>query len=188
MQVRTAKMVGECSIYPKVQRLFKGVMRLCGRYELASRAEHCTDTSVVRLGTDMEGDAVAIKFMKSREQLELEVESRTSLFGSEKDNTVVAMVAHTNDGELDQSQFMVDARELGYANFPHGIVMEAKDRNLAVATLQESLSPDQISDIIRAVVQCVGQLHQHAGRIHGDLKQANIMRTCTICPLWSTSP
>ena len=170
-------MVGECSVHPMVQRLFKGVMRLCGRYQLASRAEHCTETSVVRLATDLEGKAVAIKFMKNRQQLELEVESRTSLLGSEEDSAVVAVLAHTNDESLGSDKFAAEAQKLGYGNLPHGIVMEAMDRNLAVATLQESLSPDKVSDIMRAVVQCVNQLHQRAGVIHGDLKQANIMRT-----------
>ena len=47
--VRTAKMVGEGSMHPNVQRLFRELSRLCGRYRLAGRAEHCTETSVVRL-------------------------------------------------------------------------------------------------------------------------------------------
>ena len=55
--------------------------------------------------------------------------------------------------------------------------MEAMDRNLAVATLQESFSPTRVSDIMRVVVKCVDVLHRRADRIHGDLTQANIMRT-----------
>ena len=78
--------------------------------------------------------------------------------------------------------------------------MEAMDRNLAVATLQESFTPERVSDIMRSVVitltlapylhldphphpdprqvvRCVHRLHRRGGRIHGDITQANIMRT-----------
>ena len=176
-QMRTAKMVGEGSVHPLVQRLFRELSRFCGRYQLAGRAEHCTATSVVHLATDLDGTAVAIKFMKTRAQLKVEVESRELLVGDEEDKLVVALRAHTADEHLGKSaaKFRAEAQKLGYG--PHGIVMEAMDRNLAVATLQESFSLTQVSDIMRAVVQCVDGLHQRARRIHGDLKQANIMRT-----------
>ena len=170
-------MVGEGCVHPKVQRLFKGLSRLCGQYQLARRAEHCTQTSVVHRATDLDGSPVAIKFMTMRKQLEVEVESRSLLPGFEESGAVVRLRAHTNDGELGKhaSKFRREAQELGYG--PYGIVMDAMDRNLAVATLQESLSPAQVADIMRTVVQCVQRLHQHAERIHGDLKQANIMRS-----------
>ena len=176
-QVRTAKMVGEGSVYPLVQRLFRELSRLCGRYQLYGRAEHCTPTSVVHLAKDLDGTAVAIKFMKSRRQLNVEVESRESLTGEEEGKVVVALRAHTADEDLSKcaAKFAEEAQKLGYG--PHGIVMEAMDRNLAVATLQESFSLKKISDIMRAVVQCVDRLHERTKRIHGDLKQANIMRT-----------
>ena len=48
---------------------------LCS-YQLAGRAEHCTETSVVRLARDLNDKPVAIKFMTNLAQFKIEVESR----------------------------------------------------------------------------------------------------------------
>ena len=62
-----------------VRTLVKSMGRFCGRYKLDMRPEHNTNTSVVYLAHDLEGQRMAIKFFSNKSQFETELRSREGL-------------------------------------------------------------------------------------------------------------
>ena len=63
----------------------------------------------------------------------------------------------------------------GLGTHPHGIVMKAADRNLAVIKLQERPTFKHIIHIMRQVALALQHLHSNSV-VHGDIKPLNIVR------------
>ena len=76
--------------------------------------------------------------------------------------------------EIGPDVFAAAAAKLCYG--PHGIVMDAADRNLAVVMLQERPPVDEIAATMRQLAACLEHLHFVGQRIHGDFKPLNAMR------------
>ena len=163
---RTPREIGKGSA--KLRSYFKTLGRFCDTYELAKRPDHKTATSVVRRASDLDGAPVALKFMAHRDQYECEVNARAGL-----DDRFIVGVRATSD-EIGADVFAAAAAKLKYG--PHGIVMDAADRNLAVVMLQERLSVDEIRATMRQLAACLEHLHVVGQRIHGDFKPLNAMR------------
>ena len=88
----------------------------------------------------------------------------------------VVPVFHHSGKDLDD--FASAAAKIGLGNHPHGMVMEAADRNLAVIRLQEHPTLAEIVGLMYQVAQALHHLHQR-GVLHGDVKPLNIVRTST---------
>ena len=73
-----------------------------------------------------------------------------------------------------QYVFAAAAAKLDYG--PHGVVMDAADRNLAVVMLQEKQGVDEIAATMCKLAACLEHLHVVGQRIHGDFKPLNAMR------------
>ena len=123
----------------------------------------------MRRASNLDGAPVALKFMANRDQFECEVRA----FDAGLDNKFVVGVLATSD-EIGADAFAAGAAKLRYG--PHGIVMHAADRNLAVVMLQEKPSVDEIAATMRELAACLEHLHAVGRRIHGDFKPLNAMR------------
>ena len=88
---------------------------------------------------------------------------------------VMAMLEHSGSAGL-HGKFARAATRRGLGRYPHGIVMNAADRNLAVIKLQERPCLKRIVHIMQQVGLALQHLHDH-GVVHGDLKPLNIVRS-----------
>lgn len=86
------------------------------------------------------------------------------------------MDKHSGEGENGLPDFAAQAAKIGLRGHPHGIVMEAADRNLAVIKLQERPTLPKILELVQQVACKLRHFHER-GLIHGDLKPLNIVRT-----------
>ena len=127
-----------------------------------------SETSLVRLAeaTGPTRRNVAIKFMQREDQFRLEISSRRGV-----DPDYVMPVLASCDS---LPSFADEARALGHG--PFGIIMEAADRNLQTIMHQESLRTRDTRMIVRQISEALAHLHSR-GRIHGDVKPLNIVRT-----------
>ena len=163
------------------------------RYKLG-KVEHESATSKVVHAVDKganEGEPcdVVVKFMANQAQhaQELETRERSNL----DPNFTVAILATSVGDFFDESKehedggttrsaplyllrgFAAEAKTRG--NYPHGIVMEAGERNLSAIYLHEKPSAFAIRDMFRQMFEAVAHLHSK-GIMHGDLKSLNVVR------------
>ena len=88
---------------------------------------------------------------------------------------MVGILDHSGSPSL-RGKFAEAATRIGLRGYPHGIVMDAADRNLAVIKLQERPTLKQIIHIMQQVALALQHLHVK-GVVHGDLKPLNIVRS-----------
>eukprot|EP00618_Florenciella_parvula_P012279 CAMPEP_0119509946 /NCGR_PEP_ID=MMETSP1344-20130328/29068_1 /TAXON_ID=236787 /ORGANISM="Florenciella parvula, Strain CCMP2471" /LENGTH=829 /DNA_ID=CAMNT_0007546829 /DNA_START=354 /DNA_END=2839 /DNA_ORIENTATION=+ len=153
----------------------------CGRFTLpkTSTPEHATATSVVFRVIDTRADElgtspdVVLKLMKSEERFRREVDNRVGV----DPQYVLPIIACSGDEEL-TPKWVKELDKLGaqWTSYRYGIAMPAAERNLTTVMLQERLELAAISKIFVALGRAAGHLHE-LGRIHGDLKPSNVMRT-----------
>ena len=157
-----------------------------GRYNVQSGpAVHDSGTSLVRYARDeMHGTSVALKRMKHKDQFQAEINSRfIDKRVLSKESVVQVLGWHTphgeglitNDGRHEEAESTNADADSGYS---YVVVLERGERSLHDACAKERISGHNVHEIIvvmRAVASCVGYLHDN-GRIHGDLKQRNILR------------
>jgi serine/threonine protein kinase len=165
-----------------------------GRYKLGkvehesatSKVVHAVDTGA----TENEPHDVVVKFMANQAQhaQELETRERSNL----DPKFTVAILATSVDDSSDESKehkdggtnprsaplyllrgFAAEATKCG--NYPHGIVMEAGERNLAAIYRHEKPSADAIRDMFKQMFEAVAHLHSK-DIMHGDLKSLNVVR------------
>ncbi len=142
------------------------------RYEVRTRGQphHESATCVVHLGVDHDDGAraVALKFMKHRDQFLREMEVRR--LGGFSDDFVMGIL-RSHDGDADPA-FMAELRRKGYERTPYCIVMDAGSRSLADVIVKEHLVGDwdKIRALCAHIARAVGHMHSK-GYIHGDLKR-----------------
>jgi hypothetical protein len=165
------------------KRLILQCIYLHQRYEVRTRGQphHESATCVVHLGVD-HGDgarAVALKFMKHRDQFLREIEVRR--LGAFSDQFVVGIV-RSHDGDADPA-FLAELRRKGLDGTPYCVVMDAGSRSLADVIVKEHLAGDwdKIRALCAHITRAVGHMHSK-GYIHGDLKREP--RAPCVRPAW----
>jgi hypothetical protein len=156
----------------RCKRLILQCIYLHQRYEVRTRGQphHESATCVVHLGVDHGdgGRAVALKFMKHRDQFLREIEVRQ--LGGFSDEFVMGII-RSHDGDADAA-FMAELRRKGYQGTPYCIVMDAGSRSLSDVIVKEHLAGDwdKIRALCAHIARAVGHMHSK-GYIHGDLKR-----------------
>lgn len=127
-------------------------------------------------------ELVVLKMMKNREQFEREIEARRRN-GHDLDRSVVIGVLrwHTPaaepyvvEGWQSQEKQNTDSGD----EYPYVLVLERGERSLHDACAKERIAGYElaaIKHVMKCVTVCVQKLH-HAGLIHADLKQRNVLR------------
>lgn len=148
------------------------------RYELhQGYVVHESKNSIIRRAVDKGslGKPVVLKFIKSKDQFDREVEGRAKVNLSEE--FVIPLCRH-HDGDFDDF-FMQEVNRIGYSKYRYCIVMPAADRDLAGIMLHELFIVNRnwpiIIELLRQVLLSLEHVHSK-GLIHGDVKPTNIMR------------
>lgn len=165
----------------------------CGRYRIVSKTpEHKSATSVVIRAKDVLQDyrEVIVKLMANEDQFKREVYQReaTKMASQENGNngdefdryTVGIIMSSISDAIRDRWQKDVANNKMlldgiSCAQYPHGIVMVAGDRNLQLIYLQERPSLNAIRSYIEQILLALKMFHD-AEVIHGDIKPLNVVR------------
>jgi serine/threonine protein kinase len=126
--------------------------------------------------TSGDGDNIALKFMKNRDQFLKEVNTRTD---GGFDERFVLPITCIYDGDDDQPRaraFREDAALMGYEDYKYCVVMEAASRSLLHAIDHDQFVGndwDLIKGMIKQLASGLDHIHSK-GIVHGDVK-----RTCT---------
>jgi serine/threonine protein kinase len=116
-----------------------------------------------------EPEPVVLKLMQNKEQYNREIEQRNGL-----DKTMCVPVIFHSDEAPELWEKGVTQR--GYSEYKYGIVMPAAERNLLVVLVQERVTFTGIRSMLHSVAQ--GLQHMHSmGKVHGDLKPLNVVRS-----------
>ncbi len=173
----------------RVRSAMNDILYFCGQYKLVkTKPVHRSSTCVVLLASDMNNIAdvdeadlesdtverfsqeVVIKLMKCNEQFLREMVQRSDL-----DARFVVPILFHSDSPRAIDRWTADITSAGFAEYTHGFVMEAAQRNLMVVIAQERLSVDDVRNIMLQIAICLLHLHEN-GRIHGDFKPLNAVR------------
>jgi len=112
---------------------------------------------------------VVIKFMKQKDQFERERASQTDL----ESRYVIRASAFLSSPEFATAVKSDEEHEL--ADYPHGIVLPAGDRNLLSIFQSERPSTAEIPLLVKQVTEAVHHLHSK-DLMHGDIKMNNVVR------------
>lgn len=118
---------------------------------------------------DDEPEPVVIKLMKEEEQYRREVDERKVL---NPKHCIGAL--YCSDDAPEKWTAGVAAR--GFSKYIYGIVMPAAERNLLTILVQERVTFEEIRSMLFALGNCLQHMHSK-GKIHGDIKPLNIVRT-----------
>ena len=184
-ETQTIVEIAKSSHRPEVRRWALTWGTFLGRYSVQSGpAVHDSGTSLVRFARDeVHGTSVALKSMKHKDQFQREILSRFMDKRVLSEEYVVRVLGwHTPHGESliadDGHQEEAESTTTDAEGYSYIVVLERGERSLHDACAKERISGHDLHaviNIMRAVASCVGYLHDK-GRIHGDLKQRNILR------------
>eukprot|EP01042_Synura_sphagnicola_P036298 gene36298-biopygen1040 len=122
--------------------------------------------------------AVALKFMKHRDQFEREVGIRAK---SKFNGNYVLDCLRWYDGDSQTERdvkFRKDAILKGYEEYPYCVVMEAGSMNLKRLIDNQNIAGkdwDAIKTFTKQIAQALQHIH-YCGVVHGDLKALNILQ------------
>ena len=88
-------------------------------------------------------------------QFRREIDARAGGLGADSVVTIVA----SSDAPALRARWTRDAAKRGYGGYPRGIVMKAAQRNVMVILLQEHLTFDLVTAMVRDFVRCLGLVH-----------------------------
>jgi serine/threonine protein kinase len=160
------------------QQILKQSLYLHGRYEIMSpsKPEHKSSSSIVHFAYDHGGDGemVALKLMKHRDQFERELILRQN---ARLDPKYVMGILTSYDG-VENDSFFEELERRGLQEYPYCVVMTAGDKNLQEIMNSEhvnSMDWNEIRNITIRLATALKHIHSH-GIIHGDVKPSNILR------------
>ena len=150
------------------------------RYEITTPLKqplHQSSSCIVHLATDRDdGDrAVALKFMRNRDQFVRETRVRASGMFSDE---FVLNIIRSHDGDEEES-YLEEVQRKGLRMFNYCLVMDAGDVNLCEILNRDHAGNNMDWETIRQQVVQIARAVEHvhaAGFIHGDLKPLNIVR------------
>lgn len=116
-----------------------------------------------------EPEPVVLKLMKNKEQYDREIKQREQL----DPGKCAPVIFHSADAP---ALWEAGVKQRGYPEYKYGIVMPAAERNLLVVLVQERVTFTGIRTMLRSVAECLQHMHK-AGKVHGDLKPLNVVRT-----------
>ena len=174
---------------PQIKELIQNELFFLGRYEFRKGPpEHQSATCTVIIATDWkadgggdEGERVALKFMRIRDQFQRELQSREGIdsrylmpvlrsYRCPDDDKVI-----TGDDALFAKALLTKESLTGYRYL---LVLPYSDRPLSAIIQHEHICGsdwEQIRFIIKDIIIGIDAVHK-AQRIHGDLKPLNVMR------------
>eukprot|EP01043_Picozoa_sp_COSAG02_P013272 COSAG02_NODE_528_length_20698_cov_6.231710_10_plen_1229_part_00 len=188
---RTLRDVAKAQGDPDIREWAKIYKAFLGRYVVSSGPDlYKTRTAKVQFARDekMNRD-VCLKHMKSRDDFEGEISARVvdgQLIGD--DASIVRVLGWHTPKEMPFSLrgFSCSACTVHTdidSEYPFVVVMDQGQRSLHDECAKERIAGyawQQVRRIFKNVAACVQTIHM-AGRIHGDLKQRNILRRVHNC-------
>ena len=160
------------------QRYIKESTYFCKRYEITTYETpvHLSRTCMVHIALDHRhnGEKVALKLMKNRDQYTREIKVRKEAHLS-NEYTITVLRSHDIDAS---DKYLEDIKRSGWDEFFYCIVMPCADRDLnRIITNEHIAGKDwgQIKTIAVQIAQALQHLHLN-GVIHGDVKSKNIVR------------
>ena len=131
-----------------------------------------TTTGTAEIYVDPDDDEpvpVVIKMMKDAKQYRREVDERKVL---DSKHCIGALYSSDDAPE----KWAAGVAERGFSKYIYGIVMPAAERNLLTILVQERVTFEGIRSMLFALGNCLQHMHTK-GKIHGDVKPLNIVRT-----------
>jgi serine/threonine protein kinase len=116
-----------------------------------------------------EPEQVVLKLMRNKEQYDREIQQRKRLDPS----ACVPVMFHSADAP---AMWEAGVTQRGYPEYKYGIVMPAAERNMLVVLVQERVTFTGIRSMLCSVAKCLQHMHS-MGKVHGDLKPLNVVRT-----------
>jgi serine/threonine protein kinase len=116
-----------------------------------------------------EPEPVVLKLMRNKEQYDREIEQRKHLDPSK----CVPVIFHSAEAP---KLWEAGVTQRGSSEYKYGIVMPAAERNLLVVLVQERVTFTGIRTMLWSVARCLQHMHK-AGKVHGDLKPLNVVRS-----------
>ena len=107
--------------------------------------------------------------MREKDQFEREKKSQTSL------DARYVILASDFQSSPEFATAVKHVQEHDLANYPHGIIMPAGDRNLLSIFQSERPATAEIGVLMKQVTEAVDHLHKN-NLMHGDIKMNNVVR------------